>query len=49
MYKTERAKRRLAKEKIIVISVMSIHLILTVAAVFGSYLVLRAFQKFHSL
>ena len=28
---------------------MSIHLILTAAAVFGSYLVIRAFHKFHSL
>ena len=28
---------------------MSIHLIFTVAAVFGSYLVIRAFHKFHSL
>ena len=28
---------------------MSIYLISTVAAVFGSYLVIRAFQKFHSL
>ncbi|CAH3186728.1 unnamed protein product [Porites lobata] len=28
---------------------MSIHLISTVAAVFGSYLVIRAFHKFHSL
>ena len=28
---------------------MSIHLILTVAAAFGSYLVLRAFHKFHGL
>ena len=37
-----------AKEKVIIISVMSIHLISTVAAVFGSYLVIRAFHKFHS-
>ena len=28
----------LAKEKVIIISVMSIHLILTVAAVFGRYI-----------
>ena len=28
---------------------MSIHLISTVAAVFGSYLLIRAFHKFHSL
>lgn len=39
----------LAKEKVIVISFMSIHLILTVSAVFGNYLVIRAFHKFHSL
>ena len=39
----------LAKEKVIIISVMSIRLISTVAAVFGSYLVIRAFHKFHSL
>ena len=39
----------LAKETVIIISVMSIHLIFTVAAVFGSYLVIRAFHKFHSL
>ena len=36
----------LAKEKVIIISVMSIHLILTVAAVFGRYFVIRAFHKF---
>ena len=39
----------LAKEKVIIISVMSIRLISTVAAVFGSYLVIRAFHKFRSL
>ena len=39
----------LAKENVIIISVMSIRLISTVAAVFGSYLVIRAFHKFRSL
>ena len=39
----------LAKEKVIIISVMSFRLISTVAAVFGSYLVIRASHKFHSL
>ena len=38
-----------AKETVIIISVMSIRLIFTVAAIFGSYLVIRAFHKFHSL
>ena len=39
----------LAKEKVIIISVMSIHLILTVAAVFGRYFVITACHKFYSL
>ena len=39
----------LAKEKVIIISVISFRLISTVAAVFGSYLVIRASHKFHSL
>ena len=39
----------LAKDTVIIISVINILLISTVAAVFGSYLLIRAFHKFHSL